>query len=111
MAYINKFGGHGDALFQDSGKDKAAELVLFVEGVSPDTAEPLLEAWSSITPAFTISTPPSMIANKKLVEDLHQQSRQEGATCAFEDAINPYNADCWNGKSKIVHFDLGNDKV
>ncbi|CZR55015.1 uncharacterized protein PAC_04901 [Phialocephala subalpina] len=110
LGYINKFGGHGDSLFYET-TDKAAELVLIVEGVSSSSAEPLLEAWSSLKPAFTISTPPSMTANKKLVSDLHQQCGQEGKTCAFEDAINPFNANCWNGKSKIIHFDLASDKT
>jgi len=110
LAYINKFGGNGDSLFHEAGKDKAAELVLIVEGVSSNTAEPLLEAWSSLTPAFTISAPPSLTANKRLVEDMDQQCGKGSKTCAFEDAVNPFNAECWNGKSKIVHFDLGDVK-
>jgi hypothetical protein len=110
LAYINKFGGDGESLFHDV-KDKAAELVLIVEGVSSNTAKSLLEAYSSLTPAFTISTPPSLSANKRLVDDLHQQCGQGSKACALEDAVNPFNAECWNGKSKIIHFDLGDTKV
>src|SRR2546421_11920297 len=38
LSYINKFGGHGKSLFQDSVEDKAAELVMIIEGVSTKTA-------------------------------------------------------------------------
>lgn len=111
LAYINKFGGHGASLFQETSKYKAAELVLIVEGVLSNTAESLLESWTSITPSFTISTPPSLAANSKLVTDLHRQSGQAGKTCALEDAINPFNTECWNGKSKIIHFEIDAVKV
>lgn len=111
LAYINSFGGDGELLFHDTREDKVAELLLIVEGVSSGTAKPLLEAWSSLTPAFTISTPPSFAANKKLVDDLHQQCGQGSKACAFEDAANPFNDECWSGKSKIIHFDLSDAKV
>jgi hypothetical protein len=97
--------------FQDSPKDKARELILIVEGGSSQTAEPLLNAWSSINPTFTIANPPSLKANKKLVGDLNQQSGQKGQNCPFEDAINPFDEGCWNGQSKVMHLDLGRMQV
>lgn len=111
LSYINSFGGRRESLFQDSTDQRAAELILIVEGVSSKTARPLLEAWASITPAFAISNPPSLEANERLVLDLHQQSEQLGKDCAFADALNPFDAKCWNGPSKIMHFDLGDTKV
>merc|ERR1712093_49028 len=49
LSYVNRFGGPQESLFQ--GKtDKVAELVLIVEGVSSETAEPLLKEWSTIEP-------------------------------------------------------------
>ena len=105
LSYINKFGGRGKSLFQDSVEDKAAELVMIIEGVSTKTAKPLLDAWSSITPAFTISNPPSMKVNQKLGKDLLRQVSQD-KVCSLEEAINPFESKCWNGKSNLIHVDL-----
>ena len=66
LSYINRFGGRQKALFEAVDDHKAAELVLFVEGVSAKNAGPLLEAWSSIQPAFTIYNPPSSSENLEL---------------------------------------------
>lgn len=107
LKYINHFGGRQEeALFGDASRDQAAELVLVVEGVSKKSAEPLLSAWESIKPAFTISSPPATSANKKLVLDLNKQAGEQ-QECALEDAINPYEVKCWSGKSKVIHFDVG----
>lgn len=105
LAHINTFGGRQESIFQDSGRDKAAELVLFVQGVSSKTAEPLLSAWSSINPAFTISNVPSPKANLRLIEDLQRQVGQVKG-CFFEDTINPFNDKCWDGKTKAIFMDL-----
>jgi len=106
LSYINQFGGRrDDSLFGESTQTQAAELVLVVEGVSGKTASPLLKEWESIKPAFSISNPPSASANKNLASDLNQQSGEK-QNCALEDAINPYEAKCWNGKSKVIQFDL-----
>ncbi|APA09370.1 hypothetical protein SS1G_12165 [Sclerotinia sclerotiorum 1980 UF-70] len=105
--HINKFGGQSQlkSLFKDAPKDRAAELVMIVEGVSEETAGSLLDAWSSIKPAFTISNPPSVRTTQKLADDLELQVG--GAKkCTLDDAINPFADKCWNGKSKIMHIDL-----
>ncbi|TVY76048.1 putative endoplasmic reticulum membrane protein [Lachnellula suecica] len=106
LSYINQFGGQRESLFEDLAKDQASELVLVVDGVSSSSAEPLLKAWKQIKPAFSISNPPATSTNKKLVLDLNIQSGQQ-QKCALEDAVNPYEAKCWSGKSKVIHFDLG----
>jgi hypothetical protein len=108
LSYINKFGGPQESLFQDA-EVQAPELLLIVEGISADTSKPILDAWSSFEPTFTISKPPSIDANKRLVKDFHQQSGQKG-NCAFADDINPFDSKCWSGESKVLHFDLA-DKV
>ncbi|KAM3086107.1 hypothetical protein ACMFMG_000247 [Clarireedia jacksonii] len=105
IKYITKFGGQIKSLFSDATTDQAAELVLIVEGVSEDTAGPLLSAWSSIQPAFTISNPPSVHSTQRLAADLEEQLGRT-KKCAFHDAINPFADKCWNGKSKIMHVDL-----
>lgn len=111
LSYINSFGGQRELLFEDAVGDKPAELVLIVEGVSSKTAQPLYDEWSSIKPAFTISKAPSMTANKNLVSDINQQCGQKKSKCAFANAINPFDVHCWNGKSKVIHFDLVREKV
>lgn len=108
LAHINTFGGLQKSIFQDSGRDKAAELVLLVQGVSSKTAEPLLSAWSSINPAFKISHAPSPKLNLRLMEDLQRQVGQV-KDCFFEDTINPFNDKCWDGKSKAIFMDVSKD--
>lgn len=105
LAHINTFGGRQESIFQDSVRDKAAELVFLVQGVSSKTAEPLLSAWSSINPAFTISNPPSAKANLRLFEDFRRQVGQ-GKVCVLEDDINPFNDRCWEGRTKALHMVL-----
>jgi len=111
VSYINSFGGRRESIFEDAADDKLAELVLIVEGVSSKTAQPLIDEWSSIKPAFTISKAPSMNANKKLALDLNQQCGHGKSKCALQDAINPFDVSCWNGKSKVIHFNLVKEKV
>lgn len=114
LSYINQFGGRQESLFDDSSKDKAAELVLIVEGFSRETAAPLLKAWSSFKPAFTVAEPPSIFANHNLVVDLQEQYGPEDSKCEDQDlesAINPLDATCWSGRSKVIHFDLSNKMV
>lgn len=111
ISYINDFGGNRRSLFGEATNDNPAELVLIVEGISPKTAEPLIETWASVKPAFTISRVPSMVANKKLASDLNQQCGHGKKQCALRDAINPFDISCWNGNSKVIHFDLLREKV
>lgn len=114
ISYINKFGGSRGSLFQDAAGDKAAELVMIVEGASSKAAGPLLNAWSSFKPAFTITEAPSMTATKRLVSDLRQQLGLDEQKCNVEDlesAINPLDSTCWNGRSKVILFDIGNEKT
>lgn len=106
LSYINKFGGEQTSLFGDVLVNRARELVLIVEGVSSQVAEPLLEAWSTKKPAFFISTPPLADANHKLMDDISKQiSSGTTWTCSLEEEVNPFSH-CWGGESKILHYDL-----
>jgi hypothetical protein len=114
LSYINTFGGSRESLFQDAAKDKAAELVLIVEGVSYKSGQPLfalLDAWSSMKPAFSISNPPSASSNLELARDLQKQTGTSVPKCAFEDTINPFDIKCWNGREKIMQIDLQDKSV
>jgi hypothetical protein len=111
LSYINEFGANGASLFRASLGDKAAELLVVVEGASADAAKSVLNAWLSTKPAFTISTPPPMKANKNLVQDLNQQAGEAANDCGIQSAINPFDSSCWSGKSKAIHLHLNNDAV
>jgi hypothetical protein len=110
LAFINSFGGTQESLFEDAPTDKAAELVLIVEGVDEKITDSLLKLWTSVKPAFSISNPPSMRENKQLVKDLNNQSGQT-KDCQLEEAINPFDVNCWDAKSKVIHYDLGDKKA
>lgn len=112
LSYISQFGGSQESLFQDLAQDKAAELVLIVEGISPKNNEPLFSgAWSSIKPAFMISNPPSSFSNLVLARELQAQVGTSSPKCPFEDTINPFDKKCWNGKAKIMQIDLAPGKA
>lgn len=110
LSYITTFGGAQESLFHDEAREQVPELVLIVEGVAAESAKSLLSAWDPVEPAFSISNPPSMKANLKLASDLNAQAGQTHE-CPLEDAINPYEVKCWNGKSKVIHLDLDSNKV
>lgn len=113
ISYINQFGGQGESLFQDAAGDKAAELVVIVEGVSSKVAASLQDVWSSYQPAFRITGAPSTKSNKILVSDLRGQLGVE-ERCKLEElesAINPLDSSCWNGRSKVIQFEMGSEKV
>ena len=106
LLHINAFGGCQGSIFQNLGRDKVPELVLFVQGASARSAERFTSAWSSVKPAFAISDTPSSRANLRLIEDFHRQIGQ-GKACAIEQDINPFDQGCWNGKtSKAIFMDL-----
>ncbi|RDW73198.1 hypothetical protein BP6252_07105 [Coleophoma cylindrospora] len=110
LSYINNYGGSKKSLFESSLAEPASELVIVVEGVSSEIAKPLLSSWQNINPAFYISSPPSVKANQRLVSDLNQQRGGKRGSwdmkCDLEDAINPYNENCWAGRTKMMHVDL-----
>lgn len=110
LAYINTYGGPQESLFGLS-QDKAAELVLIVEGVSSKDEELLRSKWNINEPQFKIPSPPSTSSNVRLAKELQAQIGTSSEDCSFEDAINPFAAKCWVGKSKIIHIDLASEKV
>ncbi|KAF4624468.1 hypothetical protein G7Y89_g13703 [Cudoniella acicularis] len=113
LSYINDFGRKRESLFHETSQDQAAELVLIVDGLTKNTALELTGAWAEnkhFENDFHISDPPSMSANKKLVADLNEQLGQQ-PDCALEDAINPFEVKCWNGKSKAIYLDLATTTV
>ncbi|KAL3425362.1 arsenate reductase [Phlyctema vagabunda] len=117
LSYINRFGGKQDALFEDGAQGQSFELtdevVFVVEGVSSETAAPLLSAWESINPAFLMSNPPLPKANTKLVGDLGRQQGNRGSSgdCGFEQFVSPHDSDdCWASGKQILQIDVDTDK-
>ncbi|KAG9231905.1 hypothetical protein BJ875DRAFT_381886 [Amylocarpus encephaloides] len=109
FSHINNFGGSQESLFEDATQDKAAELILVVEGVQSKAAKRLSNTLDFIKPTFSISNPPSEKANRKLMLDLNDQLGQN-QNCRLEDAINPFEVKCWNGRSKVINFNLVSDR-
>ena len=112
LSYISQFGGPQETLFQSLANDKAAELILLVEGVTPKNEKTLFSgAWSSIKPAFLISDVPSTYSNLVLTKELQAQTGTSSPQCPFEDTINPFEKKCWEGKTKIMQIDLAHGNV
>ncbi|KAH8817135.1 hypothetical protein F5884DRAFT_667132 [Xylogone sp. PMI_703] len=106
---INKFGGDSGSVFEKT--HTIPELVIVIDGVSQDTAEPLLNTLSSKTPAFTILKPPSPATNRKFVQDLQKQMGEKSSTCTLRESINPLDERCWSDRTKVIYVDLyKNDK-
>lgn len=106
LSYINAFGGRQESLFSDLAQDKAAELVVMVEGISSEAAEPILKRWTLNKPEFTISNPPSTSSNIRLATELQAHIGPSSSECSVEEQINPFQKNCFEGKSKIMHLDL-----
>jgi hypothetical protein len=106
LTYINTFGGPQSQLFTNDAQEGRSQLVLLIDNVTPGLAMRYEEVWAPIQPAFKILNPPSRTANLELVRDLHEQnpSIAGGRTCTIGQNINPFNEQCWPGRSKILHL-------
>jgi hypothetical protein len=109
LSYINAFGGQQSPLFPSIAEDDGrSHLIVVVEGVTPKIMESLMSQWDSTRPTFEISNPPSQTANANFIKDIMIQCGG-GAShkdCSFFDVINPFQQQCWAGRSNFVHFDL-----
>ena len=112
LSYINTFGGLPASIFQSPAEDRPAELVLVLDGLSSEDAKSMLTSRGDPAPAFDIARAPSWEDNEKLVADLNEQTGAYGKGCPLEQAINPFDQQCWNGRTKILHVAMGkNAKV
>ena len=93
--------------------DNAAQLVVLLEGLTPDASRQLKAALAAADahhlaePAFTISDPPSAAANNRLLA-LFQAAGTAPATheqCPLESYLNPATA-CWQGHATVVKYDV-----
>lgn len=112
LKHISDFGGSSRWSLDEMEEPTMAELVLFIEGLSPTDGQQVLPKGLSIGSAFTIQNIPSTKATGKLVKDL---SRQAGLvkTCPVSQAINPFDEECWGkSRSNVLHLDMReNSKV
>lgn len=56
--------------------------------------------------AFTISDPPSATANDHLMALFRNMGVASQQQCDFSATINPFESDCWTGRSSVVRYDL-----
>jgi hypothetical protein len=69
--YVNAFGGSGQQMLND--KKRPHQLVILLEGLSPELTIEVSEALGVGGPAFEIKDSASLVANQKFVEDISAQ--------------------------------------
>ncbi|KAK5651637.1 hypothetical protein OQA88_11812 [Cercophora sp. LCS_1] len=103
VEYISAYGKAPSPLFAHTESKDASQLVVILEGVTPETASQLKSALG--TPSFTISDPPSAAANTRLMSYFRNLGIASSSQCDIDAAINPFNTHCWTGSSSVVKYD------
>ncbi|KAH8905797.1 hypothetical protein BR93DRAFT_978948 [Coniochaeta sp. PMI_546] len=110
ITYLNTFGRSREPLFGSAEKAvEPAQLVILLEGITAENAEPLRQALSKSSqqqPAFSVPEPPSTKANDGLMADLRAEGVFSNKDCLIEDAVNPNSRSCWDGLSSVVRYDV-----
>ncbi|KAL1898032.1 hypothetical protein Cpir12675_002119 [Ceratocystis pirilliformis] len=84
----------------------ASQLVVLVEGLSDAEIEQTAQL-AGLKTAFTVSDPPSSMANSVLVRE--HPAANAGKKCELSEAVNPLSAACWHGTSSLLRFDAKKD--
>lgn len=103
VEYITAYGKAPTPLFTPAESKDAAQLVVILEGMTPETTSQLRSALGS--PSFTISDPPSAAANTRLMSHFRTLGIASSSQCDIDAAINPFNTHCWTGSSSVVKYD------
>ncbi|KAM0282407.1 hypothetical protein ACHAQH_003088 [Verticillium albo-atrum] len=105
VSYINQFGKAPQPLFDNTASTEPSQLLVMLEGLSSEDAKTLKKTLKGSSPAFQVSDAPSSVANNNLAQR-DMASAGVGATkCDFVRAINPFEEECWSGKSSVAVFD------
>ncbi|KAK3382070.1 hypothetical protein B0T24DRAFT_516670 [Lasiosphaeria ovina] len=108
VEYIGTYGRNPTPLFVEPDTIEAAQLVVILEGVTPQHTTQLDKALGEepqLT-AFTISDPPSALANDRLMTLFKNLGVSSASQCDIKSVINPSNMNCWDGPSSVVRYDL-----
>ncbi|KAK3309357.1 uncharacterized protein B0T15DRAFT_405548 [Chaetomium strumarium] len=105
VGHIAKFGKSPAPLFSHTKETEPSQLVVIVEGVAAEQSSRLRETLGH-SAAYTIADPPSATANKFLMAGFHNMGVASPRQCELSEVINPFKADCWNGPSAVVKYDL-----
>lgn len=106
VSYINQFGKSPQPLFDNKVTSEPSQLLVMLEGISTEDAKTLKKTLKGSSPAFEVNDAPSSVANHNLAQS-DMVSAGVGATnCDFVRAINPFEEECWSGKSSVAVFDV-----
>ncbi|EEY23791.1 conserved hypothetical protein [Verticillium alfalfae VaMs.102] len=106
VSYINQFGKSPQPLFDNKATSEPSQLLVMLEGISTEDAKTLKKTLKGSSLAFEVNDAPSSVANHKLAKS-DMASAGVGATnCDFVRAINPFEEECWSGKSSVAVFDV-----
>lgn len=107
IEWVNAFGKNRLPLFGSADNtNEPAQLVVLLEGITAENAEPLREALSTQQPSFTLSELPSAKANDGLMADLRAEGVVSKNGCSIDRAVNPYDKSCWDGLSTVVRYNV-----
>lgn len=109
VSYIARYGKKPLPLFSQDEKTDTSQLVVILEGATPENVGPLVDKLdkSNNAAGFVIPNPPSAVANGHLM-DLFESfgAVPSPQRCDLESAINPFDSNCWSALAAVLRFDL-----
>ncbi|KAK4176369.1 hypothetical protein QBC36DRAFT_329494 [Triangularia setosa] len=108
VSHMARFGTGPEPLFTQSDRVNIPQLVVILEGVTPQQSHELKDALtqSGHHAAFRVADAPSAVANKNLMTLFQQLGAASIQQCDLVHAINPFDDECWTGISSTVKYDL-----
>ena len=106
--HVNTFGKPRQSLFSTDRIQREPQLVIFVEGATPESIASVRSALDGTPAAFAISNPPSATANHHLLAAEFSEYTGTWAgpeSCPLDLAINSNEPRCWKGDSLVVSYD------
>lgn len=107
VSLMNEFSKTSVPLFGDARQpEEPSQLLIMLEGMSEQNIKDTGSAFK-IRPAFTISNPPAASAHEKLIKyDLYNVGVTKQHNCSLEQVTNPFEKQCWTGKSTVAKFNV-----
>ncbi|KAH7326460.1 hypothetical protein B0I35DRAFT_466994 [Stachybotrys elegans] len=109
IATLNQFGKPSPGLFSKSDAKNPSQLIVMLEGMTDEQLKEMAQVMD-MSPSFTIPDVPSSKAHENLVKnDFYNAGVTNEHECSVAQVINPFNANCWSGKSTVAKYDVSKD--
>lgn len=106
LRFINKYGKTNPSLFTQDATAAPSQLVVMLEGMTDKQIKDMGAAFE-MQPTFSIADPPSSKAHDNFLnDDIYEAGVSKEHSCSIEQVVNPFEKECWNGKSAVAKFNV-----